>query len=102
MNNDSNNRRDEDKYLDKNKNKNSEPVNRGRSEINHGTRTWEDSRNPDSDNDRKGRNLDMYQENQWNEMEGREQQTTPKDSARDIAERFNRREEQQNKDNKSK
>lgn len=94
MNKDSNKRNDEDKNLDKNINRNSNPVNSKQPEINPDTRTWESSRNPDSDNDRKGQNKDIYTEDQWNEMQGREQQTTPKDSARNIAERFNKREQE--------
>lgn len=84
---------DKDKNLDKNPKANQNPVGRDRSEINHGTRSWEESRNPDSDNDRKGRNKDIDAENQRNEMEGREQQTTPKGSAQEITDRFNRREQ---------
>lgn len=93
MKNDRNNRRDKDKYLDKNKKGNADPVNSRQSEINHKTRSWESSRNPDSDNDRKGRNVDIDQENQQNEMRSREQQTTPKNSTQDIIDRFNRRDE---------
>lgn len=99
MNKDSN--RDKDKNLDKNPKANENPVDRSQSEINHGTRTWEDSRNPDSDNDRKGRNKDIDAEDQWNEMEGREQQTTPKNSTEEVVDRFNRRDEQRkNESNK--
>lgn len=87
-----------DKNLDKTPKGNENPAGRNLSEINHDTRTWEASRNPESDNDRKGHNKDIDAENQWNEMEGREQQTTPKNSAKDIIDRFNRRDEHQNKD----
>lgn len=97
MNKDSN--RDKDKNLDKNPKANENPVDRSKSEINHGTRTWEDSRNPDSDNDRKGRNKDIDAEDQWNEMEGREQQTTPKNSTQEVVDRFNSRDEQRKNEN---
>lgn len=98
MNNDrDNNRRDDDKNIKKNRN----PEYRSRTEINHETRTWETSRNPDSDNDRKGRNVDVDLENQHNDIKGREQQTTPKSTTDQLIDRFNRNNEERNQDSNS-
>ena len=76
--------------------KDNNPASPDRKEINPANRNWEASRNPDSDNDRVGRNVDIDLENQKNEMRGREQQTTPTGKAKDIADRFNRSEEDNN------
>ena len=76
--------------------KDNNPANPNKKEINPANRSWEASRNPDSDNDRVGRNVDLDLENQKNEIHGREQQTSPKSKAQDIADRFNRREEDNN------
>lgn len=71
------------------------PVERGRKEVNPHTRTMENAKNPDTDSDREGRNIDIEQENQKNEITGREQQTTPRNKAEDIADRYGSREEKQ-------
>lgn len=76
--------------------KDNNPTSPDRREINPANRNREAARNPDSDNDRTGRNVDIDQKNQGNEIIGREQQTTPKNSAKEIADSYSRREEQQN------
>ncbi len=93
MNNDKNNRRDNENNFSRD---NANRADLNRSEINHATRSWEESRNPDSDSDRKGRNVDMDLENQKNEIKGREQQTTPKSTTDQLVDRFNRRDEDRN------
>lgn len=90
-----------DKDNDRNR-KDNHPASPDRKEINPANRNREESRNPDSDNDRKGRNVDLDRENRGNEISGREQQTTPKNKAEDIVDRFNRRDEQRNNENNSK
>ena len=98
MNTDKNNSREENL---KRNHKDNNPTSPDRKEINPANKNWEASRNPDSDNDRKGRNVDMDREDRKNEMSGREQQTTPKGSAEEIVDRFNKREEQnQDRDRK--
>ncbi|WP_017733920.1 hypothetical protein [Nafulsella turpanensis] len=84
---------------DNNRNrKDNNPQNPDRKEVNPANMNWESSRNPDSDNDRKGRNVDIDQENKKNQMSGREQETTPLNRAKDIVDRFNREDDQQKKD----
>ena len=85
-----------DKDNDRNR-KDNNPQNPGRKEVNPANMSWESSRNPDSDNDRKGRNVDIDQENQKNKMSGREQETTPLNTAREIVDRFNKEDDQKNK-----
>ena len=93
---DNNNRSNEDKNLNRNMN----PEHKNRAEVNHESRSWEPSRNPTSDNDRKGRNVDIDRENQKNEIKGREQQTSPNSSTTDqLIDRFNRKDEDRNKNN---
>lgn len=92
MNDDKNDRRGNEKRTS--------PTTPDRKEINPASRSWEPSRNPESDNDRKGRNIDKDLENQKNEISGREQQTTPKSKAKDIAEGFSSREQQQENSSK--
>ncbi|WP_224995715.1 hypothetical protein [Cesiribacter sp. SM1] len=95
MNNDNNYSRDKDN--------NTYPADRNRPDINPASRTKEAAGNPDSDKDRKGRNIDIDLENQKNEMSGRSQQTTPQSSAKEIADRFGSREQQnQERSNKQK
>lgn len=78
------------------------PEHKNRTEIKHETRTWEASGNRDSDTDRKGRNVDLDRENQKNEIEGREQQTTPNSSTTDqLIDRFNRSDKDRNKESNS-
>ena len=77
-----------------NKDNNANPADRQRSDINPHTRSQEASEKHDSDNDRKGRNIDIDLENQENKIEGRKQQTTPQNSGEEIRERFNRKEQQ--------
>ena len=98
MNTDKNNSREENIKRD---HKDNNPTSPNRKEINPANRNWEGSRNPDSDNDRKGRNVDIDRENRKNEMQGREQQTTPKNKVDEIVDRFNRENEQdRNRNNK--
>ncbi|AHM63148.1 hypothetical protein D770_24515 [Flammeovirgaceae bacterium 311] len=94
MNNDNNYSRDKDN--------NTYPADRNRPDINPATRTKEASGNPDSDNDRKGRNIDIDLENQKNEMSGRSQQTTPLNSAKEVADRFGKRDQQQDQESSNK
>ncbi len=82
--------------------KDNHPASPDRKEINPANRSMEGFRNPDSDNDRTGRNIDMDLENRKNKMEGREQQTSPKSTAESIVDRFNRRDDQQNQDSGNK
>ena len=86
-----------DKDNDRNR-KDNNPQNPDRKEVNPANMSWDSSRNPDSDNDRKGRNVDMDQENKKNKMSGREQETTPLNTAKDIVNRFNQEDDQQKKD----
>lgn len=81
--------------------KDNNPTSPDRREINPANRNREESRNPDSDNDRKGSNRDINREDRGNEIRGREQQTTPKNKAEEIADRFNSREEKQKQKNNS-
>lgn len=81
-------------HQNKRDHKDNNPTSPDRKEINPANRNWEASRNPDSDNDRTGRNVDIDQKNQENEIIGREQQTTPKNKVQDIVNRFSRKEEQ--------
>ena len=71
------------------------PAERDRKDVNPHTRTMENSENPNTDSDRKGRNIDIEEENKGNEISGREQQTTPQNKAEDLADRYSSREEKQ-------
>ncbi|EMR01050.1 hypothetical protein [Cesiribacter andamanensis] len=73
-----------DKDINRNKDNASYPADRQRADINPHTRTKEEAGNPDSDSDRKGRNIDLDLENQGNEIKGRSQQTSPRNRAGEL------------------
>lgn len=91
-----------DDNYSRSKDNNTNPPDRSRSDINPASRTKEEVGNTDSDSDRKGRNIDIDLENQKNEIEGRNLQTTPQSSAKEIKDRFSNREQQQNQGNQNK
>jgi hypothetical protein len=60
-----------DTDINRNKDNSSYPADRSRSDINPHTRTKEEAGDPNSDSDRKGRNIDIDQENKKSEISGR-------------------------------
>ena len=100
MNKDENNKKGNDNRFEKNPNANRNPVNSKQQEIKPDSRSWERSENPNPGDDRKGRNIDTDLENRENEIVGREQKTTPKNKAKDIAEGLGSREQQQKERNR--